>query len=194
MVDDSRAERFRVLFDAEWPGVLGYAARRTDPESAADVVADTFLVAWRRLDDIPPGQEARLWLFGVARRMLANHRRGEHRRGRLAERLRSQVVEILPQGWEDRSHDADLVHQALRGLDERDAELLRLTSWEGLTPAEIAAVLRVPAPTVRSRLHRARLRLVVELEALGWSGERSDPPGHVAPEGRLLLVAPEEAS
>lgn len=194
MADDTRAERFRALFDAEWPGLLGYAARRTDPESAADVVADTFLVAWRRLDDVPLGSEARLWLYGVARRTLANHRRGDQRRDRLAERLRSQVVEAMPPGWEDRSDDADLVHRALLRVDEHDRELLRLTSWEGLTPTEIATVLLIPAPTVRSRLHRARLRLVVQLEAQGWTAERPAPAGHVVAEERPLLVAPEEAS
>ena len=61
--------------------MLGYALRRTDnTDDAADVLAETFLVAWRRPDEIPPGPQARLWLYGTARRVLANQRRAERRR------------------------------------------------------------------------------------------------------------------
>lgn len=67
-------DRFRVLYAAHLNAILGYALRRVAaPEDAADVVAETFLIAWRRCADVPPGGEARLWLYGVARRVLANH-------------------------------------------------------------------------------------------------------------------------
>jgi RNA polymerase sigma-70 factor (ECF subfamily) len=76
-VTDDAHIRFRRLFDDAERDLLAYALRRVDrPEDAADVVAETFLVAWRRLDDVPPGAQARLWLYGVARRQLANQRRG----------------------------------------------------------------------------------------------------------------------
>ena len=69
--------------------MLAYVLRRVErAEDAGDVVAETFLVAWRRMDKVPAGDEARLWLYGVARRQLANQRRGELRRSRLADRLR----------------------------------------------------------------------------------------------------------
>ena len=86
--DSSRRERFSALYADCYPRLLGYALRRTHTvEDAADVVAETFLVAWRRLEHVPPGDEARLWLYGVARRVLANQRRGERRRDRLEVRL-----------------------------------------------------------------------------------------------------------
>ena len=78
---DRRRERFEEVFGAHRDAVLGYLRRRTDSgHDAADLLADTFLVAWRRLDDLPPGNQTRPWLYGVARRVLANHRRGEGRR------------------------------------------------------------------------------------------------------------------
>ena len=86
---DGREETFRRLYAAHFDAVLGFALRRTDrPEDAADVTADTFLVAWRRLAHVPAGQEQRPRLYGVARRVLANHRRGDRRRTHLGERLR----------------------------------------------------------------------------------------------------------
>src|SRR6266511_3820793 len=92
----NRQERFRLIYQANSPPILGYVLRRTQsPDDAADVVAETFLTAWRRLDDLPRGLEARLWLYGVARRVLANHRRGERRRLRLTERLRDDIAQLL---------------------------------------------------------------------------------------------------
>ena len=88
MEEAQRREKFRVLYEAAYPRVLGYALRRTPtPEDAADLVAETFLTAWRRFEELPPGDEAQLWLYGVAHRQLANHRRGEQRRSALSERL-----------------------------------------------------------------------------------------------------------
>jgi RNA polymerase sigma-70 factor, ECF subfamily len=84
----SPEERFAALFDRTHRPLLAYAVRRVaDPADAADIVAETFLVAWRRLDEVPPDEQARPWLFGVARRVLANYYRGEHRRHALGERL-----------------------------------------------------------------------------------------------------------
>src|ERR1700734_3592339 len=94
---DERRHRFEELYAANHVPVLGYVLRRTDsPDDAADVIAETFLTAWRRLDDIPAGDQARLWLYGVARRVLANHHRGERRRSALAERLRADLATALP--------------------------------------------------------------------------------------------------
>jgi RNA polymerase sigma factor (sigma-70 family) len=92
-----RAEvRFERLYAEHGRAVLAYAVRRAaDAQDAADVVADTFLVAWRRLDDVPPAGAARLWLYGVARHVLANQQRSERRRERLAERLRHELPGAL---------------------------------------------------------------------------------------------------
>jgi RNA polymerase sigma factor (sigma-70 family) len=119
------------------------------PEDAADVVADTMLVAWRRLDDVPAGGDARPWLFGVARRALANSRRGVRRRDRLGERLRTELGQQVA-AEHAAAVETDLaVREVLARLDVDDREVLLLTTWEGLQPSEIAVALDLPAPTVR---------------------------------------------
>jgi RNA polymerase sigma-70 factor (ECF subfamily) len=155
--DSDRRSRFEEIYAANCTPILGYALRRTsNGDDAADVVAETFLTAWRRLDHVPRGDDARLWLYGVARRVLANHHRGERRKSELSERL---------------SHDLALVHRdpeytgqltvaaaAFRCLPNADRELLALVGWEGLDHAEIAAVLGCSRNAVRIRLHRARAK------------------------------------
>jgi RNA polymerase sigma-70 factor (ECF subfamily) len=164
VIAEDPADRFRRLFAANERELLAYVLRRVDrAEDAADVVAETFLVAWRRLDKVPPGDEARLWLYGVARRQLANQRRGQLRRSRLADRLRAELPAAVASARNPDDHRVAAVRAALARLDEEDREILRLTSWEGLTPSEVAAVIGVPAVTVRSRLHRARKRLRAEV-------------------------------
>jgi RNA polymerase sigma-70 factor, ECF subfamily len=156
------AERLRELYRAHGEALLAYALRRAAaPEDAADLVSDVFLVAWRRIDEVPPGDEARLWLYGVARRTLSNQARGERRRTRLGEALREHVVATTPARAE---LDPALV-RALGTLRPIDRELLALVAWEGLTPAQAGAVLRMAAPAARVRLHRARGRLRRELAA-----------------------------
>ncbi|WP_245666718.1 RNA polymerase sigma factor [Actinomadura latina] len=153
---DDRRRRFEEVYAANRAQILGYALRRTtDPQDAADVLAETFLTAWRRLDDVPPGAQARLWLYGVARRVLANHHRGERRRSALAADLGSRLRAAVA------GHDpADLadVAAAFRTLPDGDRELLSLVGWEGLDHGEIAAVLGCSRNAVRIRLHRARRR------------------------------------
>jgi RNA polymerase sigma factor (sigma-70 family) len=172
MSPDEEQRRFRALFEAEARGVLGYALRRVESrEDAADVVAETFGVAWRRIGEIPPHPESRLWLYGVARRVLANQRRGALRRRRLADRMRHELRTLdadAGAGAVPRDERSDAVGEALAGLGEQDREVLLLANWEGLTPAEIGAVLGVPGATARTRLHRARGRLRAELERSGF--------------------------
>jgi RNA polymerase sigma-70 factor (ECF subfamily) len=154
-----RELRFRELFDDNFRQLLGYALRRvSSPDDAADIVAETLLVAWRRLDEVPVDGTARLYLYGVARRVLANHRRGEIRRDRLAERLRLQLAEATPDPT-SMTDSTVAIRDALSRLSDSDRELLMLTGWDGLDPREAAVVLGVPARTVRTRLHRARARL-----------------------------------
>src|SRR5687767_10364110 len=94
---DPREHAFRALYDSRFDAVLGYALRRTNrPEDAADVVSETFLVAWRRLDHVPAGDASLPWLYGTARRVLANQRRGDLRRRRLGERLRRELSVVVP--------------------------------------------------------------------------------------------------
>jgi RNA polymerase sigma-70 factor (ECF subfamily) len=105
-----RRERFRLIYEANYTRILAYALRRTaSPEDAADIVSETFATAWRRLDDLPAGDETPLCLYGAARRLLANHRRQEHQRGRLKEML------PRPENWAQ----SDLSRGRLRAANKR---------------------------------------------------------------------------
>lgn len=170
--DDSR-RRFEGIYEAHYAAIAQYALRRTrSADDAVDVVSETFLTAWRRLDDVPDGDETRLWLYGVARRVLANLHRGAARRELLAVRLRAtfaRSVEDLPT---DRPPETKDVRAAFERLSQDDRELLSLTGWEGLSPTEIAKVLGCSRGAVRVRLHRARKRLAKELAEEGVDVER----------------------
>jgi RNA polymerase sigma-70 factor (ECF subfamily) len=156
-------ERFSTLFADTNLALLAYAVRRvSDPADAADVVAETYLVAWRRIGDVPRGGGARPWLFGVARRVLANLHRGERRRSTLADRLRASLVEVVPPPDAGPRTGSD-VEAALAGLDENDQEILRLVAWEELARDEIAVALGLSRNAVRVRLHRARRRLAARM-------------------------------
>jgi RNA polymerase sigma factor (sigma-70 family) len=170
------------MYAANHRPVLGYVLRRTEnPEDAADVIAETFLTAWRRLDDMPAGDQARLWLFGVARRTLANYHRGQRRRLALADRLRDDLV-----AHHGRAHhgparhgnaaEAAAITGAFRSLPAADRELLALAGWEGLDPGQIAVVLGCSRNAARIRLHRARRRLADTL-----ASGRPGPPLVPAP-------------
>lgn len=159
---DDRRRRFEQMYSANYGPVLGYVVRRTgSPDDAADVIAETFLTAWRRLDDVPAGEEARPWLFGVARRVLANQGRAERRRIALGERLRSELA-VARYGREP-SADLRDVAAAFRNLPDVDREILALAGWEGLDPGQIAVVLGCSRNAARIRLHRARRRFADRL-------------------------------
>ena len=172
-------ELFELVYRTAGTAVLGYALRRCESrEDALDVVAETFTVAWRRRADMPADpDEARPWLFGIARRCLANAARSSTRASRLGQRL----AEFLPPGavpdpasLHERSTDAGAMREALRGLSDDDRELLTLVAWEGLTPARAADVLGLTAGAARVRLHRARARLRAALPDPALPEETSD--------------------
>jgi RNA polymerase sigma-70 factor, ECF subfamily len=140
--------------------VLAYALRRVDRPTAEEVVAETFVIAWRRMDELPDPPLP--WLLGVARRVLANVRRGERRRVALLDRLRQQpaVGTTPPPGAEGRAL------AALAQLRERDREALLLHAWEGLDHAGAATVMGCSAATFAVRFHRARERFARALADL----------------------------
>jgi RNA polymerase sigma factor (sigma-70 family) len=161
----SRRARFRAVYDTNYHRVLGYALRRTaSREDAEDAVAETFLTAWRRLEEIPHGSDARPWLYGVARNALANQRRSERRRGRLSGRLHAEPSSTA---WSraDANDELASVAAAFTRLREEDRELLALAAWEELDPGEIATVLGCSRNAARIRLHRARRRLARQLQS-----------------------------
>ncbi|AQZ64499.1 putative RNA polymerase ECF-subfamily sigma factor [[Actinomadura] parvosata subsp. kistnae] len=159
--------RFEELYTEHYGAVSAYVHRRTDhPDDTADVLAETFTTAWRRLGDVPPGDQARLWLYGVARRVLANHRRGESRRTALAQRLRDELAAWqAPPAQAPPDEVPHGVREAFARLADADREVLTLVVWEELGTAEIATVLGCSRMAARQRLHRARKRFAAELKA-----------------------------
>jgi RNA polymerase sigma-70 factor (ECF subfamily) len=159
--------RFEEIYTSSYRSLLGYALRRCpDPDDAADVVAETFLIAWRRIEEVPKAGEARLWLYGVARKVLANHRRGELRHERRTAALRAELA-AAPLAAEPPGADFSAMGRVFRALPEDDRELLALVAWERLTPGQIAKVLGVSGNVVRVRLYRARRRFARDLAGAG---------------------------
>jgi RNA polymerase sigma-70 factor (ECF subfamily) len=159
----TRDERFEGLFKANYPAVRAYALRRISGDGAQDVVAETFLVAWRRLDEVPA--DALPWLYGVARRVLANRRRTADRSAALEERLAGAEPRIAGRDPGDSAGDAEILRIALGRLSEPSREALMLVAWHGLSGARAARAAGCSRTAFAVRLHRARARLAAELEA-----------------------------
>lgn len=184
MDDEPRSDperRYRQIYEAHYGAVSAYARRRSpDADVAQDAVSETFLVVWRRLADVPPGPDTLPWLYGVARRVIANQRRGNQRRADLSWRLAresSPVAEVDAGVISD--DERQTVLSAMAQLREGDQEILRLSAWEELSHREIAVVVGCSEATVAVRLHRARNRLGKEIEkGIPRSGHvsRSKPP------------------
>lgn len=156
------AARLEALFRSHCAAVASYVRRRTPAESADDIVAETFLVAWRRLEDVPT--EPLPWLLAVARNVIATQRRSARRRSALRVRLQRASTELAHQPGID---ELGPVASALAHLSEKDQEALTLIAWEGLQPSEAAAVLGESATTFRVRLHRAKRRIKRLLDEQG---------------------------
>jgi RNA polymerase sigma-70 factor (ECF subfamily) len=177
-------QRYRLLFERYWRRVRAYTLRRTQDVSAADdAVAETFLVAWRRIGEVPADNEL-AWLLGVARRVLSNTRRADARRDKLLARLR-QVAAVDTVDVADLAVDAiataSEVRAALTRLRPEDAEIIQLAAWEQLSHAQIAVVLDTTSNAVAIRLHRARHRLAEEL-AKGLGAPGDTPHSDLTPE------------
>jgi RNA polymerase sigma-70 factor (ECF subfamily) len=152
---------FERLYREHYSELLHYAARRVGADSAREVVADTFLIAWRRFDDIPH-ESSRAWLFGVARRVVANETRSGQRRARLEERVKSRTS---PEVWvvPDLAQavvDGEEIRALLSLLSPDGREALELIEWDGLSISEAAQVVGCTTGSFRVRLHRARRSLV----------------------------------
>ena len=170
MTEAQRQRAFEALYADTADAVFRYALRRTGREADADdVVAETFAIAWRRLADLPARRELP-WLYGVARRVLANQRRTAGRQNRLRDRLRSEpLVADVP------TADEGLVLAVLGQLPANDQEVLRLALWEQLSTEDIAVALGASHNAVYIRLHRARQRfatLFEQAQAREQEGER----------------------
>jgi RNA polymerase sigma-70 factor (ECF subfamily) len=154
-MQQSSEERFQEIYRRYRPAVVAYARRRVSEDAVEDVVSETFLVCWRKLQCVP--EEPIPWLYAVARKTLANQRRTAERQTRRA------VVEV---SGEPVFFEGDpALGAAFSGLSERDQEVLRLVAWEGLSLREAATVLGCSAVACRVRFHRAKRRLGERLDA-----------------------------
>ena len=151
----------RRIFDAHFVEVQRYCARRLGPEDANDAVSEVFLVAWRRLDAVPKGEDALPWLIGVARNAVRNASRSRRRAGRLAVRaqLADEQVAPSPEVQVVQSAEFREVGEALESLSADDREVIRLRAWEELTASQIASVLDISLAASEKRIARAMSRL-----------------------------------
>lgn len=173
-------ECFRRLFAENYRQVYVYCRRRADEETARECAAETFLVAWRRIETVPSGDRSLPWLYGVARRVLANRFRTQRRRRNLISRLGGLAVQSPP-GPEAvvirRVEDQEVV-DALSELRPRDQELLRLAVWEELPHKEIGDILGCSAHAIDQRIRRAEDRLASELRRAGHRQDWKATPIH----------------
>src|SRR4051812_29746945 len=156
------AASFRTVCEHHRDDIWRYLRRRSDHHVAEDLTAEVFVVAWRRRPDLPA--DALPWLYGVARRVLANHRRAAPRATALAERAGRHVDGAADDHAGLVNVRAD-VAASLARLPGRDRDVLLLVAWEGLTSVQAAEVLGIRESAARVRLHRARKRLRAALDA-----------------------------
>ncbi|MDQ6777033.1 MAG: sigma-70 family RNA polymerase sigma factor [Actinomycetota bacterium] len=159
-VNTDSSEAFEQIFAAHYWPVRDFVRRRASEFVVEDVVAETFLVAWRRFSEI--GGDPLPWLLGVARRVLANELRGDRRRVALVDRLQG-LTGTATSSWESPAEINGVLAAALGRLSEREREVLLLVAWDGLDPARAAQVLGCSPTAFRVRLHRARRRIAKEL-------------------------------
>lgn len=167
--DAAREKRFAEIFAEHRDAVMRFAVRRVGTDTADDVVAETFLVVWRRLDSVAPAH-LRGWVFGIARGVIANQLRSYQRQDNLVSRIAFERPATTQP-----SELAEAVGVALAGMPESYREALQLTEWDGLSAAEAAYALGVSAAAFRVRLHRARRRLLRDMQPTWRSCHAANP-------------------
>ena len=179
---ESREERFHRLYEAGRGRLVAYAMRRShNSDDASDAVAETFAIAWGRLDSIPHGDREIPWLYTVARRVIANRVRRDSNRSAVVSRLANELAASSP-AIEESDPERPAALSALGQLSEEDREILMLVAWDGLTSQELGWVLSCTSTAARIRLHRARARL-----NQAWSDRQET----AADASQLLQEAPE---
>ena len=149
-----------AFVEREAPALLDYFGRRVPAEDAADLLGETLVVVWRRVNVIPNDEtRARMWLYGVARKVLSGHRRSTRRQTALADKLKLELA-VQPSV---QPSEFDRVRELVAGLPEIDREIIGLVYWEGFSLTEVAGILGMRPATVRSRHARARASLRLSL-------------------------------
>jgi len=178
-MSEAREDRFCALYEWTRPRLISYALRRTSSrDDAADVVAETYEIAWRRLDDVPAGHGGLLWLYVTARYVLANHGRRLRRRDEMTARLADELrgVELREEAPDEESL---IMRLCLNALTPDERELLMLSGWEGLSAAEMGRVLGCSPTAARIRIHRARARLKAEMAVFAIPEKHFGAVGHI---------------
>jgi DNA-directed RNA polymerase specialized sigma24 family protein len=182
--NDRGADTFSELYRRTHIDVLAFLLRRcSGAEDAADCLAETYLVAWQKRDQMPTGAETRPWLFGVARNVM---RRGNELRGRTAAAAGALAAELDRTGAVCPAPDLadpDPVIAAIHELPELEQEIITMLIWDELAPREVASVLGLTPNVVRVRAHRARAKLKAALAD-------NRPDGTSAPNLTLSLPRP----
>ncbi len=160
--------RFIELYERFYRPVYGYCRRRTTAERVDDVVADTFLVAWRKSDQVPRGSEVLPWLYGVAYRVLGHEWRGTSRQKRLDRKLKAVGMDApaVPEDVIVMRQESRQILDALSRLNTTNQEILLLSAWEELPQADIAVTLNISIGAVRQRLHEAKKNLANHYDRL----------------------------
>ncbi len=153
-------ETFRGLFAQHYGPIHAYCARRIGRDDAADAASEVFAVAWGKIRRVPGEPKTLPWLYGVARNVVANHRRSRARRRRLDARMAT----LGEPGWTDQTGGLDAVLASLR---DDDREVLMLVAWEGLGPEDLGRALGCSSSAASVRLHRARTRLSAAWDDVG---------------------------
>ena len=170
-ITSGESQRFRDLYVAHYAAVLSYCLRRLRRDEAHDAAAEVFTVAWRRMADVPLGDRALPWLYGVAARIVSNQRRSQRRRRGLSTKLRGLGETLQPQPDAQvvrRNEDQEII-DAINRLRAGDREVLLLSAWEGLPAAQLAERFGISLKAAEQRLTRAKRRLAAEL---GQAGRR----------------------
>lgn len=193
-------EIFALLYDRHAPEIYRYIARRLGEGVAEDILAETFLIAFRRRGRYDPARaSARPWLYGIAAKLIGGHRRSEVRALRAVARSGGAPRDLVGESWSERSDERIAAQAPLAGalgaLSPGDRHVLLLVAWADLSYQEVSEALRIPLGTVRSRLNRARRKVRTALMAdpafAGTESDRAedDSAGAVATAGPGLGAA-----
>jgi RNA polymerase sigma-70 factor, ECF subfamily len=195
LTDQAAIERFQALYAEHHARVYAYAVSRVGRQLADEVVSEVFLVAWRRLADVPA--PALPWLLTVARNTASSQFRGSARQRSISAEIRAWMTEaeLYEPDVADAVSERLSVLTALAALPEADRELLTLVAWHGLKPNEAARVVGCSTATYFVRLHRARRRLERAMADPPPERAAADPPGRGVSDlpGRTSADSPDAA-
>jgi RNA polymerase sigma factor (sigma-70 family) len=191
-MSEASDDRFLTLYESARPLIVAYTLRRVaSHEDAADAVAETFEIAWRRSDDIPAGHDGVLWLYVTARYVIANQGRRLRRRQEVTTRL-SEELRGIELHEEAPDEEGLLMQRSFKALSLDERELLMLAGWEGLNATDMGRVLGCSPTAARIRLYRARARLKAEMVGTTRREKRSVAARHEQGSGYLPSGKPEE--